>query len=87
MERLFVSSWVSLKTSVTSFQNETYHLAGCVYAYVILLTLIGPEHLGRRMEVAYDNDLEEAAGHEAVERVKYGNGTAHRSDSDDIEKE
>ncbi|KAI0482095.1 lactate/pyruvate transporter [Xylariaceae sp. FL0804] len=29
---------------------------GCVYAYVILLTLLGPEHLNRSMDVAHDAD-------------------------------
>ncbi|KAF2861646.1 MFS transporter [Piedraia hortae CBS 480.64] len=43
---------------------------GCVYGYVIFLTLIGPEKKGRSMGVAQDRDLEEAAGHEAVEKVQ-----------------
>lgn len=36
---------------------------GCVYAYVILLTLIGPEHLSRSFDAAHDADLEEATAH------------------------
>ncbi|KAI1499249.1 H+ symporter family protein [Biscogniauxia marginata] len=36
---------------------------GCVYAYVILLTLIGPEHLSRNMDVGHDADTAEATGH------------------------
>lgn len=36
---------------------------GCVYAYVILLTLIGPEHLSRSFDASQDADLEEATGH------------------------
>ncbi|KAH9889657.1 H+ symporter family protein [Xylariomycetidae sp. FL2044] len=36
---------------------------GCVYAYVILLTLIGPEHLARNMDVGHDADAAEATGH------------------------
>lgn len=32
---------------------------GCVYAYVILLTLIGPEKLGRQLDVAHDSDMAE----------------------------
>lgn len=42
---------------------------GCVYAYVILLAFIGPEHKGRAMGVAHDSDLAEAAGEDAVDRV------------------
>ncbi|KAI0595759.1 H+ symporter family protein [Biscogniauxia sp. FL1348] len=43
---------------------------GCVYAYVILLTLIGPEHLNRNMDVGHDTDAAEATGH-AVGDLKY----------------
>lgn len=39
---------------------------GCVYAYVILLTFIGPEHLRRKFEVAYDADVREVAGEETI---------------------
>jgi SHS family lactate transporter-like MFS transporter len=35
---------------------------GCVYAYVILITLAGPEYLGRNFDVAHDDDMEEAIG-------------------------
>lgn len=38
---------------------------GCVFAYVIILTLIGPEYLGRHFEAENDEDLAEAAGPEA----------------------
>ena len=40
---------------------------GCVYAYVILLTLVGPEDLGRSFEVKDDEDIREAAGHSTIE--------------------
>ena len=39
---------------------------GCVYAYVIVLTLIGPEYRGRMFGAAHDSDLAEATGHEAM---------------------
>ncbi|KAL1865545.1 hypothetical protein VTK73DRAFT_5211 [Phialemonium thermophilum] len=42
---------------------------GCVYAYVILLTFLGPEHLRRRFEAAYDADLREVAGDETVAKT------------------
>ena len=35
---------------------------GCVYAYVILLVLIGPERMGRNFEVEHDSDMVEVAG-------------------------
>lgn len=35
---------------------------GCVYAYVIIITLIGPEYLGRAFDVKHDSDTEEAMG-------------------------
>lgn len=47
----------------------------CVYAYVIVITFIGPEYLGRRLEAEADRDFEySAGGHENIERVLHGNG-------------
>jgi len=42
---------------------------GAVYAYVILLTLLGPEYRGRNMEVHNDEDMAEAAGAEAIDAI------------------
>lgn len=39
---------------------------GCVYAYVIVLTFIGPEHLKRKFDVAHDADLRAVAGDETI---------------------
>jgi SHS family lactate transporter-like MFS transporter len=35
---------------------------GCVYAYVILLTVLGPEYRGRNFDVAADEDMAIATG-------------------------
>src|ERR1700755_2392402 len=35
---------------------------GCVYAYVILITIIGPEYRGKFFDVSHDDDMREAAG-------------------------
>ena len=62
---------------------------GCVYAYVIILTLLGPEMKGRNLTVAYDQDMEEAAGHDAVENVTHlrdGQQRKSGSDEEGIEK-
>lgn len=40
---------------------------GCVYAYTIVLTFVGPENLRRSFDVREDQDLGEAAGHETIE--------------------
>lgn len=32
---------------------------GCVYAYTIILTLVGPEKLGRNLDVSHDSDMAE----------------------------
>nr|POE94461.1 carboxylic acid transporter protein like [Quercus suber] len=58
---------------------------GCVYAYTILLTFLGPEFKGRHMGVAHDEDLAEAAGEDAVEKVTHG--LAARQGSDEISPE
>ncbi|CAL3971459.1 unnamed protein product [Diplocarpon coronariae] len=40
---------------------------GCVYAYVIVLTFVGPEYLKRSFDVSQDSDIAEAAGHSTIE--------------------
>lgn len=42
---------------------------GCVYAYVILLTFLGPEHLKRKFEVEHDADVREIANEETIEHA------------------
>ena len=66
---------------------------GCVYAYVILLALIGPENLGQRFGVAHDRDLAEAAGGKsmaaAVDKREDGDGESSTSEKGgkEVEKE
>lgn len=43
---------------------------GAVYAYVIVLAILGPEHLGRNMDVAHDADTAEATGHHIPEKMQ-----------------
>ena len=45
---------------------------GCVFAYVILLALVGPENLGQKFDVAHDRDLAEAAGEAPLRAVAGG---------------
>ena len=65
---------------------------GCVYAYVIVLTLVGPEYLRRSFEVRDDSDLSEAAGHDTIEAAmarihrREGITTSDQEDMDGIEK-
>ncbi|KAL3960592.1 hypothetical protein ACCO45_005709 [Purpureocillium lilacinum] len=54
----------------------------CVYVYVIILTLVGPEHLNRKFDVAHDLDTKAAVGADAVE-----NTTGVRADHDDDHNE
>ena len=58
---------------------------GCVYAYVLLLTFLGPEYLGRSFDVAHDNDMAEATGKdvEAVLRARVHGGIRETDSSDD----
>jgi len=51
---------------------------GCVYAYVILLTALGPEYRGRSFDVAADEDMNVVTG---ADDGKYG----ARHDSEDAE--
>src|SRR6266566_2980733 len=41
---------------------------GCVYAYTIFLTLVGPERRGKLFGVEHDSDMAVAAGSETVEK-------------------
>lgn len=67
---------------------------GCVYAYVIILTFLGPEYLRRSFVVKDDSDMDEAAGHNTIEaalakvqhRRKVGHESSEREDVDAIEK-
>lgn len=34
----------------------------CVYVYVIILTFMGPENLGRSFDIEHDDDLAEVTG-------------------------
>jgi len=44
---------------------------GCVYAYVILLTFVGPEYRGRSLEAADDEDLADVAMVGVEREVRY----------------
>jgi len=47
---------------------------GCVYAYVMVVTLIGPEYLGRRMDADADSDFtRDAIGQDGVFHGLHGN--------------
>lgn len=41
---------------------------GAVFAYVIILTIIGPEALGKDLDVGHDKDMQEATGRGFVEK-------------------
>lgn len=59
----------------------------CVYVYVIVLTLVGPEMLGRNFDVAHDSDMREAAGADAVAAAAHGRGQNGMADRDSSEDE
>ena len=66
-------------------------LMGCVYAYVVVLTLVGPEHLNRKLDVAHDADARDAVGADGVEtstggRLGGGGGDDDDDDDDDYDK-
>lgn len=52
---------------------------GCVYAYVIILTLVGPENRAAKLDTKHDKDLAEAA-HEQFEAVVGGRQESGSSD-------
>jgi SHS family lactate transporter-like MFS transporter len=44
---------------------------GCVFAYTIIVTLLGPERLGRDFDVAHDGDVRE------VVQERHGGDASH----------
>lgn len=60
-------------------------------AYVIVLTFVGPEYLGRNFEVSHDSDMDEVAGHDTIikaihRREAMGMGISE-SDQEDLDRE
>jgi SHS family lactate transporter-like MFS transporter len=59
---------------------------GCVYAYTIVLTLVGPENRKCSFEVDQDEDMAEVVGNDAIARLHEGTD-AKRAPSSDYEKQ
>ena len=59
-------------------------MMGCVYAYVILLTFVGPEYLRRSFQVKDDSDIAEVAGLTTIEAAM-ARIRMDASDREDIE--
>ncbi|PNS16764.1 Carboxylic acid transporter [Sphaceloma murrayae] len=58
-----------------------------VFAYVLVLTLLGPEFLGRDMRVENDDDMAEVAGKHALEDALHGKpGRNNSGATDDIDR-
>lgn len=61
----------------------------CVYVYVIILTLLGPEKLGHEFGIEHDVDLADAAGSESLEAVlrrKEGNEVERDSSEERLQR-
>lgn len=78
------------KTTITKRYDYGLVIAifmGCVYAYVILLTFVGPENLRQQFGIAEDEDLAMAAGVDTIEaalqRRHENQVTVETTDSDD----
>lgn len=59
----------------------------CVFVYVIILTLIGPERLGRKFGIAHDGDMGEAVGEDTVAAVVHDREAMGKMDRDSSEDE
>ncbi|KAI4152967.1 MAG: hypothetical protein LQ340_002592 [Diploschistes diacapsis] len=55
----------------------------CVYAYVILLTFLGPEYLGRDFHVENDDDMRAAATNDAMDVLHHSHMGNSGSDGDE----
>ncbi|RSL78182.1 hypothetical protein CEP51_008421 [Fusarium floridanum] len=56
---------------------------GCVYAYVIVLTFIGPENLRGKFDVAHDSDAREVVGSQAMENAAMHHRKARDEEEND----
>lgn len=57
------------KVARYDYGNVICIFMGCVYAYVIVLTFIGPEHLSRKFDVAHDADVRAIANEETIQEA------------------
>ena len=69
LKRTLSSSDRSLVLSTNAFILQKCIFMACVFVYVIILALVGPERLGQQFGVAHDRDLAEAAGEENLAAV------------------
>lgn len=60
---------------------------GAVFAYIIIITFVGPEYLGRRFDATADHDFETAiGGHEFVDRALHSDEAAAGAEASNGEK-
>jgi len=71
-------------------------MMGAIYIYTIIITFIGPEYLGRRLDVQADRDFEAAIGHDNIAKALHhdepaysGNGKSgtNGTNGHEVEKE
>lgn len=58
---------------------------GCAFAYVLLLTLVGPEKKGVGLDVLHDPDMVDLRGHHEIGAI-IDKAQRVQSDSEDVEK-
>lgn len=59
----------------------------CVFVYVIVLTLVGPERLGRKFGVAHDGDMDEATRQDTGAAIVHDREAMGKMDRDSTEDE
>ena len=60
--------------------TDIYQFMACVYAYVILLTFLGPEYLGRDFHVENDEDMAVVAHADAMGGLHHSDKGSNGSD-------
>lgn len=61
---------------------------GCVFAYVIIITFLGPERLGQNFDIEHDSDMAAVAAHRGIDGERNGDedtGKATSSHRADVE--
>ncbi|KEZ42249.1 hypothetical protein SAPIO_CDS6105 [Scedosporium apiospermum] len=59
---------------------------GCVYGYLLILTFLGPEKMGRAFDAGSDDEAMEVAGVDAIQAVRGMGVNEEKKISDDVEK-
>lgn len=66
-----------------AMSHQTDECRACVFVYVIILAIVGPEALGKNLDVEHDDDMREAAPEAMGQTGKLHHADSNGSNSDE----